>query len=386
MIYVLVIWFFLALSSFGVLGLNYVYAYFAAKRPWKIRMDKDYLPSVSIIVPTYNEFETIKYKLRNLKKLSYPKNLVQIVFADSKSTDSTLEEIRAFAEQHPDFDTKIIVEDERKGKTSALNMALRNCTGDVVVVSDADCFWNSTILIDSLPYLADPSVGAVSGPKRLLNPTDSWVTKNEDRYLKSMNLMKLGESKKSSTIFFEGGFSAYKKGALESFDPYKTGSDDCGSLMSVLEKNLKTIMVPEAEFFTTFSKDWSERMAIKIRRSGQLIRVLGIYGEHMLRARLKTERKTLAKNLFLYLLAPVVFLLFLVTTAYFILIFPVAIVMGLVFLVPKINTYVAEVVLNYFIILYSMILTATRKQFVVWKKPADRALLTEEMLVKAGLI
>jgi cellulose synthase/poly-beta-1,6-N-acetylglucosamine synthase-like glycosyltransferase len=130
--------------------------------------------------------------------------------------------VHEFIRQRLGDNFQILMQSERRGKSAALNFALKSCDGEVVVISDADCFWPSDILQNALPFLADPTVGAVSGPKILLNSEQSWVTKSENTYLNSMNLMKLGESKVGSTLLFEGGYSAYKREALNSFDPYKT--------------------------------------------------------------------------------------------------------------------------------------------------------------------
>jgi biofilm PGA synthesis N-glycosyltransferase PgaC len=386
MVSLLIVWLIFGFFSFGVLGLNYFYARETSKNPWNIKANNKYMPKVSIIVPTYNEYEVIEYKLRNLARLGYPNSLMQMVFIDSQSTDSTVNVIRNFAEDHPDMNIEILVESERRGKSSALNTALKSCSGDIIVISDADCFWPPAILSKALSYLADPSVGAVSGPKKLLNPKSSSVTKSEDAYLESANLMKLGDSKKSSTILFEGGFSAYRREVLSSFDPYDTGSDDCGTVIRVLEKNFRAIMISEAEFFTTFPKTWMGKLEMKLRRTNQLLKVLKTYVFLLFRNEIKTGKEIVAKNLIVYLLAPIMFLFFVVTTIYLMVKFPLAIFLLLAFLIPKVRGYLIEATLNYLIILYSIISTISGRKFAVWKKSEDRALLTEDMLLQKGLI
>jgi cellulose synthase/poly-beta-1,6-N-acetylglucosamine synthase-like glycosyltransferase len=383
---VLVLWAVTAFFSLGVPGINYILTRRAAGRSWNTKKDDAYLPSVSAIVPTYNECEVIEHKLANLAKLEYPEGLLQLVFVDSCSTDSTVDTIRDFIARNPRENTQLLIENERRGKSSALNTALQRCVGDIIVVSDADCFWPSKILLNSLPYLADPVVGAISGPKTLLNSKDTWVTRSEDRYLKTANLIKSGESKISSTLLFEGGFSAYKRGAFESFDPYHTGSDDCGTVISCLEKNLRTIMVTEGEFFTTFPKDWNGRIEIKIRRSAQLVRVLQNYGRLLLKGAFRNERRTVLKNLLIYGLAPIVFPFLIAITVYLMVLFPPMTAILVLFLIPKVNSYLTEVVLNYMIMLYSMISTLSNRTFSIWKKPRDRAVLTKEMLFERDLI
>lgn len=384
---IIVLWFIFAFLSFGILGVEYLWLKKIANRPWNINIDNRFKPKVSIIVPTYNEEQTITYKIKNLVKLEYPKDLVQIIFVDGCSTDSTVEKINAFIQTTDGMNIQLIRESKRAGKSASLNTALKICQGDVIIVSDADCFWPSTILEKAIPYLADPRIGAVSGPKKLLNMGDSYATNSEVSYLETMNLMKLGESKISSTLLFEGGFGAFKKEVLESFDPYNTGSDDCGTIIHVIEKNFRAIMVPEAEFYTFFPKTLSGKFEMKMRRAGQLIHVFKKYAMVLLRGKIKSERWIIAKNLLTYFLAPLTFLAFIIISLYIIFKIPITVLALSVLLIPKVRSCFFEVSLAYIVILCAMFLSILRKKsFAIWKQPEDRFLLNEEYLHRNCLI
>jgi len=383
---ILLLWLGLAFSSFGILGANYVFARRAAKRAWNIRRNTSYMPKVSVIIPTHNECEVIEYKLRNLAKLEYPKNLLQMVFIDSGSTDCTVDKIRDFAKENPTTETKMLVESERRGKSAALNSALKHCEGDVVLVSDADCFWPSDILHKALPFLGDQDIGAVSGAKVLLGSNHSWVAKNESAYLDSMNLIKLGESKIGSTLLFEGGFSAYKKGLLDSFDPYNTGSDDCGTIVSLAEKNYRAIFVPDVRFYTAFPDKWKEKMTMKMRRSGQLVRVFWKYLVLLSRQRIKKSKRTIIPSVFIYLFCPILFVFFLAVTAVIFISYPYLIALLLLFLVPRVGSMLVETFQGFLVLFLALLEVASGKNFLIWQKPADRCLLTEEMLRGHDLI
>lgn len=386
MVLMFALWGILCFLSFGVPGFIFFLLKREALKPWQIQIDTGYEPKVSILVPTYNEAGVIDLKLRNLIKLEYPKELIQIILVDSKSIDHTIDVARNFLRQHPDSNIKVLVERERKGKSTALNLALKHCKGDIVIVSDADCFWPSDILNKALPFLADSNVGAISGPKILLNPQQSWVTKTEDAYLKSMNVLKLGESKLGSTLFFEGGFSAYKKEVLESFDPYNTGSDDCGTIIRMTEKRKKAIFVPEAAFFTTFPPTWKGKINIKTRRASQLMRVFATYASLLLRKRIQSAKRVVAQDLFIYLLGPPAFILLLATTIGLVLSFPYFALAFLIFLIPKVRFNLFEVVQNYLLLFIGIFSLVLNVQFVVWDKPRDRTVPTEDMLRQFMLI
>jgi len=358
----------------------------AASKLWKIKIDKNYKPKVSMVVPTYNESKVIRLKLENLSKVEYPKDLKQIILVDSGSDDRTIDITNEFVKLHPELNILVLVEDERKGKSAALNFALEHCTGDVVIISDADSFLPFDIMRKALPFLADPEVGAISGPKVLLNPEQSWVTKMESEYLNLLNLIRLGESKICSTLFFEGGFSAYKKNVLDSFDPYNTGSDDNGTVIGILEKNFRTIFVPVAEFYTVFPTTWREKMAVKMRRANQLLRVFSKYTSLLLKGNFRSSMNVILLNLLTYFLSPTIFILLSATTVLMILNFPYFALAFLILLIPRVRSYVLEAVLGLFILFLTVFAIAFKRRFIIWPKPEGRVLITEDVLVRHQLI
>lgn len=386
MFLLIILWLILFSLSFGVLGFIFISMKNATIKPWRIKIDESYKPKVSIVVPTYNESSIIRFKLENLSKVKYPKDLMQTIVVDSNSNDQTLSIVNNFVKHHPEIKIQVLIESERKGKSAALNFALKRCEGDVVIVSDADCFWPSDILNKALPFLADPNVGAISGPKVLLNPEQSWVTKTEDAYLNSANLIKLGESKIGSTLLFEGGFSAYKKEVIEAFDPYNTGSDDSGTIIKIVEKNARAIFVPEARFFSAFPATWKGKMSIKTRRANQLVRVFSKYAVLLIGNRLKNSKRVVSQNVLVYLFSPVMFILLLITAIPFLLIFPYFAAVFVVFLIPKLRTYLFETIQSYFVLFLTIFSIAFGKKIVAWDKPEDRSLVTEDMLRQRMLI
>lgn len=386
MFLLIILWLILFSLSFGVLGFIFISMKNATIKPWRIKIDESYKPKVSIVVPTYNESSIIRFKLENLSKVKYPKDLMQTIVVDSNSNDQTLSIVNNFVKHHPEIKIQVLIESERKGKSAALNFALKRCEGDVVIVSDADCFWPSDILNKALPFLADPNVGAISGPKVLLNPEQSWVTKTEDAYLNSANLIKLGESKIGSTLLFEGGFSAYKKEVIEAFDPYNTGSDDSGTIIKIVEKNARAIFVPEARFFSAFPATWKGKMSIKTRRANQLVRVFSKYAVLLIGNRLKNSKRVVSQNVLVYLFSPVMFILLLIIAIPFLLIFPYFVAIFVVFLIPKLRTYLFETIQSYFVLFLTIFSIAFGKKIVAWDKPEDRSLVTEDMLRQRMLI
>jgi poly-beta-1,6-N-acetyl-D-glucosamine synthase len=377
--------------AFGALALGpaaFIYVFMKRKSTgaWPTKVDADYKPKVSIIIPTYNEANIIGYKLSNTAKLIYPPQFIELILIDSHSSDNTAQIIQDFIATRKDLNIKLIVEERRLGKSHALNTALTACSGEIIVVSDADCFWPENILQKAIPYLVDPSVGAIGGPKILFNAKQTWITRMEESYLKSANFLRVGESKAGSTVFFEGGFAAFKKAALDHFDPYGTGSDDCGSIIGVLEKNYRAMLVREALFYSTFPATFRNKISIKIRRINQLIRVFAKYSDLLVKGKISLSKSTVIPNTLLYLVSPVAFIAFLALTGLMIYTYPLLSLLFLLLLAPPVRFYCYQILENNILLFVSLLAVASGQKFSVWTQPEDRMWLTKENLASYNLI
>jgi poly-beta-1,6-N-acetyl-D-glucosamine synthase len=383
---IVILWIFLGILCFGAIGTSFILTRKSASKTWTIKIDNNYSPSISILVPTYNESNAIRLKLENLNKLDYPRDLMQILIVDSNSTDGTIEIVNEFIKNNKDLPIKIFAEKQRKGKSAALNSVLQYINSEVIVISDADCFYKPDVLRKSLPYLADQKVAAISGPKFLISDHPSKTILNEMKYLNSANFTKLGESKMGFTPLFEGGFSAYKKTALTSFDSFQTGSDDCGTVISLAEKSSSALFIPEAAFYTTFPQTWKGRFDIKTRRANQIIRVFWKYLTLLISGKIVSFKKVLIVDTLIYLFSPVFFVVFLGLTISMFLMYPLSSLLLLLLVLPKIGPLLIELSQSYLILFTSIIAVLFKKNFIIWKQPEDRRLITEELLKKSNLL
>ncbi|MEM2143737.1 MAG: glycosyltransferase [Candidatus Jordarchaeaceae archaeon] len=381
-----ILWLIFGFLTFGPATLIFYYMKIGSKKPWPTKVDGNYRPKISIIVPTYNESDIITLKLLNLSRLKYPHKLAEIILVDSNSSDNTVGIVKGFSEKAPSLALKILVEEERKGKSHALNHALEHCTGEVIIVSDADCFWPSDILEKAMPFLADSTVGAISGPKILINSNQTWVTRLEQFYLNAANVSRLGESKMGSTVFFEGGFSAFKREAFDKFDPYGTGSDDCGTVITVIEKGFRAMLTLEAKSYSTFPVSFRGKLGIKLRRANQLVRVFAKYLNLLAKGKLKAAKRTVVPNIFLYLFSPIALVAFTVMTAFLVYRFPFLLLFFVLLIIPEIRFYFYAFFESNLLLIAALSEVVLGKEFSIWKQPEDRIWLTKEALNQFNLI
>jgi succinoglycan biosynthesis protein ExoA len=94
------------------------------------------MPLVSIIIPCYNEQNTIRLLLEAIYQQSYPRPDMEVIIADGLSEDGTRGEIANFRELHPDLEIRL-VDNPRRIIPAALNKGLDVATGQYIVRLDA---------------------------------------------------------------------------------------------------------------------------------------------------------------------------------------------------------------------------------------------------------
>ncbi|MCK6582078.1 MAG: glycosyltransferase family 2 protein [Anaerolineales bacterium] len=93
-------------------------------------------PTVSIIIPCYNEQATIRKLLAALRLQTYPLDKMEVVISDGLSTDETLDVIGSFQKQHTDLSVRV-VENKARSIPSGVNQAIRESRGEIIVRLDA---------------------------------------------------------------------------------------------------------------------------------------------------------------------------------------------------------------------------------------------------------
>jgi succinoglycan biosynthesis protein ExoA len=93
-------------------------------------------PVISIIVPCYNEQDTIQLLLQAIYDQDYPRQEMEVVIADGLSTDNTRQEIAHFQQTHPDLIVRV-VENPKRIIPAGLNQATMAARGDILIRLDA---------------------------------------------------------------------------------------------------------------------------------------------------------------------------------------------------------------------------------------------------------
>jgi cellulose synthase/poly-beta-1,6-N-acetylglucosamine synthase-like glycosyltransferase len=123
-------------------------------------------PTVSIIVPCWNEQTTIFRTMNSLLAVDYPKDKLEIFLVDDGSTDHTWEVMQDFA-KNPQVQ---VFQKENGGKHTAMNLGIERSTAQLVGCLDADSFVDPQALKRLVSYFKNPVVMSVSPSIIVDNP------------------------------------------------------------------------------------------------------------------------------------------------------------------------------------------------------------------------
>src|SRR5262245_21732822 len=198
------------------------------------------LPSVTVIIPAYNEERSLDAKIRNVLATDYPADLLDVIVVSDASTDRTNEIAESFA----DRGVRLLVQETRGGKSAGLNraMAVSRCT--IVVFTDANAmYWPSTIPT-LVRYFERPQVGLVTGYTRYVDPDSQDVADTNNVYTSLERVIKSAESRWGCCAGADGAIFAMRRSL---FRPLR--HDDINDLvlpLSVIEQRYECVLAEDA--------------------------------------------------------------------------------------------------------------------------------------------
>lgn len=262
------------------LTLNTLYMVFAViaffelrrhRRSWTAR-DLDVIvrspatPTISLIVPAYNEEATIGQSLRALLLLNYPE--YEVVVVNDGSTDGTLQAaiaafdlVKADVPHERTLDTQpilgmyrslthrelLVIDKANGGKADAINAGINAARHPLVCVIDADSLLEEHALTRAvLPFLEDPTTVAAGGIVRIANgcrvedgrvvhvglPSSALACFQVTEYLRAFLAGRVAQSVMNGLLIISGAFGLFRRDALMAVGGFRT--DTVGEDMEVI--------------------------------------------------------------------------------------------------------------------------------------------------------
>lgn len=133
---------------------------------------------VSIIIPTYNRANCIKYTIDSFLHQNYPQEDYEIIVCDNNSTDHVKKVVLEYVEKYGEEKIKYIFEG-RQGVHYARNTAAKSAKGDILYFTDDDMLADRSLLKELIPIFENEKIGLATG--RVLPKWDKeppkWIKK-----------------------------------------------------------------------------------------------------------------------------------------------------------------------------------------------------------------
>lgn len=174
----------------------------------------DEIPFVTIQLPVFNELYVMKRLLKNIAKLEYPLDKLEIQVLDD-STDESIEMTAKHIKkiQEKGIDIQHIRRTNRKGfKAGALKEGLKTAKGEFIAIFDADFLPQKDWLYQTVPYFKNSEIGVVQTRWGHINRNYSTLTKIQAFALDAhFTLEQVGRNSKGHFINFNGTAGIWRK-------------------------------------------------------------------------------------------------------------------------------------------------------------------------------
>ena len=167
---------------------------------------------ISILIPTYNEES---YILQTLKKVNEQKNKfdLEIIISDDGSTDQTI----SLLNNNKNLFDKLIENKNNQGKGCAIKIGLKNCSGEIIIIQDADLEYDPNEFIDLINPFLNNDADVVFGSRFLGNKTKRVLYFN-NKIANFFLTMLVNLLTNLNFTDVETGYKAFKKDILKNIE------------------------------------------------------------------------------------------------------------------------------------------------------------------------
>ena len=269
----------LSLIAFGIAVATMFYALFGYPLllGWMARHANnpvhkdDQLRTVSILVTVYNGEKFLERKLQTILNLNYPRDLMEILVVSDGSTDGTDEIARSFAS-----DGVKLLRVPHGGKPEALNVAVPQTAGEIIVFNDVRQTLDPDCLRNLIANFGDPRVGAVSAELRVVSEQthEEFYT---DLYWRYELWIRKQMMRIDSSFGCSGAFYGLRRHLWRPFPPNLL-LDDAYLPLTAFFKGYRVVYEPTAKIFD-FPTSLDSEFERKVRRQAGLYQLLKLMPE-----------------------------------------------------------------------------------------------------------
>ena len=308
------------LYSYSIIAATFLlsrYAFGALYRP--VPIDPDYKPSVTIIIPCFNEETWIGRTIVSCMNQNYPPDKLEVIVVDDCSSDNSVEKIRETIERIAESEDErmnirgrlsYIVQEKNAGKRAALCRGVDVAKGELVIFVDSDSFLDPYAVVNLVQPFRDPKMGGAAGRTDVANTYTNSMTKMQAvRYYIAFRVMKASEALFDTVTCLSGPLSCYRKSIVkeheddwlnQKFLGHKATFGDDRAMTNFVLKNHRTYYQDTAVCSTIVPNKQKVFLKQQMRWKRSWLRESLMAGEFMWR-----KEPFAAINFFIGLLVPI---------------------------------------------------------------------------------
>jgi cellulose synthase/poly-beta-1,6-N-acetylglucosamine synthase-like glycosyltransferase len=235
----------------------------ASRKKFNFQNNTEEFPSVSILMSCFNEETVIAQKIESIIDSDYPQEKIQIIIGSDNSSDNTNNIISSYAEKYSNIIFKPF--NVRQGKSNIINQLYDISTGEILILTDANVFFDKNTIKEIVKPFQIPEIGLVDSNMINTGIKLEGISFQEKSYISREVIIKHRESLLWGTMMgpFGGCFAIRRN--LYSPVPKNFLVDDFYICMKVLEMKYKAINSLEAKVFEDVSNNLSIEFKRKIR-------------------------------------------------------------------------------------------------------------------------
>jgi N-acetylglucosaminyltransferase len=177
-----------------------------------------YEPTITVVVPLFNEGRSIYDTIVSLVQLDYPQEKLEVTVVDDCSTDDSYEWASKAAAEFPNV--RVLRNPYNMGKRKGINHAVRESKADIIVSVDSDVIVFPTALRELVARFTSPKVAAVGGRVHVSNPNENWLTRLQTiKYYFGQEHLKNLERSLEQVMCLSGCLTAYRRHVLIELEP-----------------------------------------------------------------------------------------------------------------------------------------------------------------------
>ncbi len=188
-----------------------------------VRIDPNYTPGVSIIIPCFEEEEWIQRTVHSCINQDYPVDKLEVIVVDDCSKDHSAERVEEIIAKLKEADTgdhayrvaeriRFFRQSANLGKRDAMARGAREAKHELLVFVDSDSFLDPFAVRNIVQPFKDKEMGGVSGRTDVANTYTNALTKMQAvRYSIAFRVMKAAEGYFDAATCLSGPLSCYRR-------------------------------------------------------------------------------------------------------------------------------------------------------------------------------